>query len=293
MKARRIAIWGAGLLALAVALGLTAAPGQAALQGAEPSTWFVDMMRFDRGAHASLTCQQCHPEQLKAGQEGSALKHPDIASPKYLKAPVLREFNYHLCAECHRLAWDRYTQGAHAEVMRKQAQEPPKPGTNLAPTCADCHNPHYDLGGRDRLELGRRQVRVCGSCHPAQAATYQQNYHGKAAANLGNTKAAFCTDCHGAHSAVSLKDPTVAIKACRRCHIDAPPNFAQVVIHPVRAGLDPKQDADKIWRVNLILTVGMIMFVIVLVVVGGYYGHSLLWLLRDLHHKIRKHGHEE
>jgi len=293
LKRRRKTLWGAALLALVFTAGLPAGPGAAALKGAEPSTWFVDMGRFNQGAHASLTCGQCHPKHLKAGQKGSQFKHPDITSPRYLKAPVRREYNYHLCADCHRTAWKRYLGGAHAEAMRRQAQDPPKAGALLAPTCADCHNPHYILGGRDRLALGRRQVRVCGSCHPAQAATYRQSYHGKAAANLGNTRAAFCTDCHGAHTAVSLKDPTVAIQACRRCHLDAPPNFAQMVMHPTLAGLDPKRDAGKLWRVNLILTVGMIMFVIVLVVVGSYYGHHLLWMLRELHHKIRKHGHEE
>lgn len=290
---RRIPVIALGILALAVLAAAAPPPAGAALTGAAPSTWFVDMGSFDRGAHASLTCQSCHPEHVKAGTMGSTFKHPDIESPKYLKAPVRREYNYHLCAECHRAAWDRYAEGAHAEVMRKQAAEPPAKGASLAPTCADCHNPHYDAGGRDRLAMGRMQVRVCGSCHQAQALTYLETYHGKAAINLGHPTAAHCADCHGAHRVRSLKDPQAALAACRRCHIKAPPKFAQMVMHPTKANLDPKQDGDKIWRVELILTVSMIMFVIVLVVVGAYYGHNFLWLLRELHHKIRGHGHDQ
>lgn len=289
-SARAATVWLGALLLAALVLAPLA---RASFKAVEDSSWFVDMTRFDRGAHASLSCKECHPRHVGAGTKGSDFKHPNIEDPKYLAAPARREFNYHLCAECHRLAWDRYTKGAHADSMRKQAQEPPKKGATLAPTCADCHNPHTDQGGQGRLSLGRRQVQVCGSCHPSQATTYMQNYHGKAAVNLGHPTAAFCTDCHGAHQAVSLKDKDAALTACKRCHLKAPPNFAQVVIHPAKAGLDPKADQDKLWRVSLILAVSMIMFVIVLVVISAYYGHTLLWWLRDLHHKIRKHGHDE
>lgn len=282
--------WAGLCLALLALVALPAWAGTAALDvkgGLAASTWFINQAEFQKGAHGFQGCNGCHAKEDKGIQPAALAPHPDPRSPLYLKQPARKIFDYHYCAKCHSTAVKRYGQGRHAEEMQKQAKEPAKTDKFAAPTCAHCHNPHTVIPHQGRMVLGKLQVEVCGSCHQTQKATYLENYHGQAAANLGYDKAALCSDCHGAHTVVSLKKPEAALKACRRCHPDAPPSFAQMVIHP-----SPPQDkADqgaKAERVAMIRALTIIMAVIALVTVLGFYGHSFLWMLRELHEKIRR-----
>ncbi|MCB2185190.1 MAG: cytochrome c family protein [Deltaproteobacteria bacterium] len=262
------------------------------LGGVETTTWTINLERYVQGAHGSLDCQICHVAQSEGILPGAASRHPDPSAPLYLNRSASRNYQYQDCRRCHRLSMERYEKGAHAKAMAQQKEKPPAPGlANLAPTCSDCHNSHYDKSQLGRVELGRRQVAVCGSCHPIQAQTYLANYHGMAAVNQGYDKAAYCSDCHGAHEVASLKDPKVALQACQRCHPNAKPNFAQVVIHPLKEKKAEPDATDKAlaWRVGVIHSLTAIMIVVAILVVGFFYGHSFLWLLRELHEKIRKH----
>lgn len=260
-----------------------------------PSSWFVDMKRYAAGAHASLTCAQCHPDEEAAAGPltvlmGLARPHPDPKSADYLKDPARRRFDYRRCANCHRPAYGRYQKGAHAKALKENKVTETAYGRIEAPVCGDCHDAHYDPAHMGRVAKGRRMTQVCGACHLVQQATYLEDYHGKAAFNLGYDKAAFCSDCHGAHECLSLKENRAALQACRRCHPEAKPRFAQYVIHPVDtdlgAGAVDKAIKDRIW---LICALTVLMFVVALLVVGFFYGHGFIWLLRDLHHKLRKH----
>jgi hypothetical protein len=128
----------------------------------------------------------------------------------------------------------------------------------------------------------------CGSCHPAQKMTYLDNYHGKAAVKLGKASAAFCTDCHGAHHCLSLKDRQQALQACLRCHPKATLSLASMVIHPTLATGD-LPNPEKAAKVSVIKWVSLIMGTLVLVVVVFFYGHSFLWLIREIHEKLKRH----
>jgi len=282
------AMW--GLLALG---GMTS-PALAQSGSAVPSSWFVDMKRYAAGAHASLNCAKCHQaEDLAADpqavQKGLVRPHPDPQGADYLKAPARRRYDYGRCADCHRLAYARYQKGAHAKALGDKLVKTTVYGRIEAPVCGDCHDAHYDPAHLGRWNRGRRQSPMCGACHPVQQATYLQDYHGKAAVNLGYDKAAFCSDCHGAHECLSLKESRAALQACRRCHPQAEPRFAQYVVHPATADLGTSAaDQAKKDRVRLICALTVLMAVVALLVVGFFYGHSFIWLLRDLHHKIRK-----
>jgi hypothetical protein len=287
IKHLRVAWLCLAMLALAA---LPALAGSAELDpkgGLAASTWFINQAEFQRSAHGFQGCNGCHSKEDRGVQPAALTPHPDPRNPQYLKQPARKEFDYHYCAKCHSTAVKRYGQGKHAEEMQKQAKEPPKPGQFAAPTCAHCHNPHSVIPHQGRIELGRVQVEVCGSCHEEQKATYLENYHGQTAVNLGYDKSALCSDCHGAHTVVSLKKPEAALKACRRCHPDAAPSFAQVVIHP-KPTKDKEDQGAKAERVAIIRALTIIMAVIALVTIIGFYGHSFLWMLRELHEKIRR-----
>jgi len=276
----------AGLLsALLLALALATAAWAAVPPGME-SSWYLDLGRYQAGAHGKLECAECHAKQFRALEPGSKTPHPDTKDSKYLMTPALRDYAYDQCQRCHRTAYARFHLGKHAEALKKGTKT--KQTKSPSPMCGDCHQVHYDRARMDRVELGRRQTLVCGTCHPAQATTYLSDYHGQAGDKLGWEKAAFCSDCHGAHEVKSLKTAEVAAGACLRCHPGANPRFAAYVVHPTLADLG-QEDAAKRRSVYLLCTLSAVLAVIAVCVVGFFYGHTFLWLLREIQHKLRKH----
>jgi len=253
----------------------------------DASGWFVDLNRFSESAHRNFTCEACHGDMRVQGQP-----HPNAQDTARLKSDATRLYDYHRCSTCHRESYERYLRGAHAKALTEENKSPPTKGSDperlKAPTCGECHSAHYSRSHLSRGAVGKEMTGVCGSCHPAQKATYLQNYHGKVAVNLGDDASAYCTDCHGAHDCVSLKDRKAALTACQRCHPDAGERFTQFVIHPTAEGL-AKDNKEKQRHVAIIKLVTIVMTLIVILVVGFFYGHSFLWLLRELHEKLRKH----
>jgi hypothetical protein len=259
----------------------------AAITPDDQPKWFVNMRSFAQSAHGTFSCEKCHGDMKQGGK-----MHPDSENPVFLKNNAVRQYDYQRCESCHKPSYKQYLQGAHAKALLKEQSDPAStaklPDSKKAPTCGNCHSSHYVKGHLSRVEIGRQMVSVCGACHPAQTATYLDNYHGKAAVNLGNKKAAFCTDCHGAHHCLSLKDKKEALTACKRCHPEATAGFAQVLIHPTTQDL-PKEDPQKRAHVTLIRVVTILMSILVILVLGFFYGHSFVWLLRELHEKLRRH----
>jgi len=254
----------------------------------DASSWFIDMNRFSESAHGTFTCEACH-EKMTEGDK----KHPDLKDSQFLKREATRIFDYSRCKSCHRQSYERYLLGAHAKALSEEQQklsqgQDLEPKRKKAPSCGDCHSAHYSKSHLSRVKIGRQMTEVCGSCHWAQKVTYLENHHGKTAVNLGHDASAYCTDCHGAHNCISLKDKKAALLACQRCHPQAQERFTEFVIHPTTEDLT-KDDKEKKTRVALIKTVTAIMLIIVILVVGFFYGHSLIWLLRELHEKLRKH----
>ena len=254
----------------------------------DQSGWFIDMNRFSKSAHGTFTCEECHGTMTEDQK-----KHPDPENPQLLKKDATRIYDYSRCKSCHRPSYERYLLGEHAKALKEEQQklnrgQSLESGTKKAPTCGDCHSAHYCKSHLSRAKTGKQMTRTCGSCHQAQMVTYLDDYHGKIGVNLGDEASAYCTDCHGAHHALSLKDKKAALEACQRCHPEAGDKFAEFVIHPTTTGLT-KDDKEKRERVVIIKAVTWIMLIIVILVVGFFYGHSFVWLLRELHERLRKH----
>ncbi len=281
---------------------------QAAVSPDGAPGWFVNLNDYAQSAHGTFSCTKCHgdmeqrdtihpnsgyPDSVHPDPVHPDQLHPDSDNPRFLKTDANRRFDYRRCSTCHKPSFEQYQMGAHADALKKQRSQTDAQYNRIsenkkAPTCGTCHSSHYARAHLSRVEIGRHMVTVCGACHPAQTATYLENYHGKAAVNLGNKHAAFCTDCHGAHHCLSLKDPKTALAACRRCHPKATESFARVIIHPTTQDL-PKNADEKRAHVALIRVVTLLMSILVILVVGFFYGHSFIWILRELHEKLRKH----
>ena len=256
-----------------------------ALSTAEGDTWFIDMSRFSKSAHGSLSCELCHGDMKENGEA-----HPDLKDRSKLRKNAVDLYDYSKCKVCHRQSYARYLLGEHAKALKKSRfnKEAGKSGIRRAPTCGDCHDAHYERSHLTRVEIGAKMTEVCGLCHLSQKRTYLNDFHGRRAVNLGYEAAAYCSDCHGAHECISLKDKAKALAVCQRCHRKAGLKFTEYVVHPIVK--KPKnEEKDKQRRVSIIKTVGSIMAVLVIFVVVFFYGHNFLWLLRELHEKLRKH----
>jgi Cytochrome c554 and c-prime len=251
------------------------------------ATWFIDLSRFSGSGHGTMNCEACHGNMKEPGKV-----HPEAGDPRFLQREASRVYDYSRCQTCHRSGYKRTLVGVHAQALQKEKAEalagtPVDPKKSPAPTCGNCHSSHYGKAHRSRLELGREMTATCGSCHPAQAASYLENSHGKKGVYLGKINSAYCTDCHGAHQCLSLKDRKVALSACQRCHPQARDQFATFVIHATTRDLTEK-DRDKKSRVGVIQTVTLVMLVLVIALVVFFYGHSFIWLLRELHEKLKR-----
>ncbi len=272
---------------------------RAGKDAASLSTWFVDMNQYAASAHGSLSCEECHGPMIGNGaikgigkeidkSTGKAKTHPDLESAGFPETRTKRNFDYKSCKKCHKTAYSRFLKGEHAKaaVKEKTSGEPSK--TGFAPACGDCHSAHYSKSHLSRSQTGKIMTQTCGACHQEQKESFLDNYHGKAAVNLEYDKAAFCTDCHGAHTMLSLKDKEAALSACLRCHSDAPPEFANIIIHDSKKTGDLKSDAKKS-GLKWVHALRALALVLVVAVLAFFFMHTGLLMLRKLHEKLRRH----
>jgi hypothetical protein len=280
----------AGCFFLAIAWFSSAWAGTASL-----STWFVDMNQYAGAAHGSLKCEECHGSMTyKRTGNGTGkgitqtTSHPDPESANFLKNQTRRTFDYQACQKCHKIAYARFVKGEHAKAATKEKTTGETSKTGFAPGCGDCHSAHYSKSHLDRVKTGKIMTKTCGNCHPDQKKSFLANYHGKAAVNLGHEKAAFCTDCHGAHTMLSLKDKNAALTACLRCHSNAPPEFANIIIHADQKTFDLKNDTKKS-GLKWVHGLRVMALILVVAVLAFFFMHTGLLMLRKLHEKLRRH----
>lgn len=265
------------------------ASGQTAQQ--KDSSWFIDIGLYSQSAHAPLACEKCHADMQEDGKE-----HPDSNASDFLKKEATRKYDYSRCESCHMQAYKRYLQGDHAELLKEQdklaaGEIRKKPLAERAPTCGNCHSVHYQPPGQSRIQTGKRMVQVCGQCHPENTKSYLDDFHGRAAVDLENEKSAYCTDCHGAHSTKDLEEDEEALRACKRCHLQAKDKFAGYVVHASVPSQKAEQEEgqDKLKTMYILNIIKGIVSAVVILVLIFFFAISLLWMLRELHEKLRKH----
>jgi len=191
----------------------------------------VTLDRIQASVHADLACTDCHSPLTSTG-------HPAVD-----RAPEA-------CAACHTDEQRSWSSGAHGGTSDQ--------GTS--PTCVTCHGTHDVMPAANpqfRLDLAER----CAACHR------QINEHQFASnplgmeTHLGRMDVATCVDCHEAHEVLPPSDPRSSVSpghklaTCRRCHTDAPPNFAEIQIHVASGPLpsDPKLRLATLWMLTLLI----------------------------------------
>ena len=229
------------------------------------------MEKFLASPHGHFQCSECH-----ANIEEKGVKHPD---PDLLEKTAAAIYDYKRCEKCHPQEYQRYLKGVHAKALQDKKKD--------APTCGHCHVTHYVPTRLSRLELGKWQTGMCGTCHAAATQSYLENYHGKAAATLNHEASAYCSDCHGAHTCLSLKKKEEALEVCKKCHLQADLKFTGFVIHATKEDVK-KEDVEKLGKVTLIRWLEIIFGLFVLCVLAFFYSHTLLWTVRKVHEWLKR-----
>jgi hypothetical protein len=246
----------------------------------QDARWYLDGDQFRRSAHGGLTCEECHPDIVTTDP---AEPHPD---PMQVTGDAFALYDYRACEACHPQEYAAWQVGAHAEALARPEEITLEAD---APTCGHCHDSHYATP-ETRASLLASVSQTCGECHPDALASYEHNYHGKAAI-LGHQQSATCSDCHGAHTVLALYEADEAIPACRRCHPDANTRLIGFRIHAEET-LTPAEDDPRAQDFKLFFWVKLFFTVLVVSVLAFFYTHTGLWFLRSLHERLRggQHG---
>ena len=160
-------------------------------------------------AHGEVSCVSCH----------SAIgnrKHPS----KSTNITITSERDYSVemndsCRQCHRQKFAQYKGSVHSALVAQ--------GSEKAPVCSSCHNPHAPVSMVDyQAETGL----PCKNCHENIFNAYSVSVHGQARIN-GNTirdshiQAPICSDCHHSHEVTALAIGDVLRTTCIACHENA------------------------------------------------------------------------
>jgi nitrate/TMAO reductase-like tetraheme cytochrome c subunit len=181
--------------------------------------------------HADFTCVTCH----------SAL-----TANMHARRDAARES----CHTCHQQQYDAYEAGYHGS----KGTEGPKP------TCITCHGNH-DVQDPETRDFVHRASEQCARCHSEMNERFQSGNAFGMDTHLAGEDVATCVDCHSYHLVLPASDPRSPVNkaniltTCRKCHTNAPPNFADVELHLAQVPIpnDPRLRIVTIYMLTLLI----------------------------------------
>jgi hypothetical protein len=171
------------------------------LENGDTLSLHISSEAFTASVHGETACEDCHSslDAKTHGKEKTSIKSK-------------REYSLSMrdsCTECHKKKVKEFQDSVHAAMT--------KGGSEKAPLCADCHNPHTQVPVKVAQPMAQTP---CARCHEDIYKAYAGDVHGKLRASKGK-ESPICSDCHHAHDikAASLGD---GVKdTCISCHKDA------------------------------------------------------------------------
>ncbi len=161
----------------------------------------ISTQAFLASMHNETSCTDCH-------ENADGEDHGKVPVPMKSKRDYRLSFQ-DSCTVCHKKNVAEFADSVHAMLVKE--------GSDKAPTCSDCHNPHTQRS----VKLVEPIANVpCASCHEDIFKAYSGDVHGLERVAKGKS-APLCADCHKAHAiqAASLGD---GIRdACLNCHKDS------------------------------------------------------------------------
>ena len=214
------------------------------------------------GLVVSASCVDCH-----GGHKTLPSSNP--------KSTVNKSNIRQTCEKCH--------YGVGLQLAQSVHNPPFGADKSLFPACTDCHTSHEILRGTDP-NYRRHEIQACAKCHPEEAETYLESYHGKAAFLVGGERVAHCSDCHGSHDILAVTDPLStlsgqnAVKTCRKCHPKANLSFTTYRTHA--SHWDKEKNPDMYYSFIAMTSLLLGTFAI--------FGlHTILWIPRSLKERLK------
>lgn len=176
-------------------------PLEKKLENGDSLSLQISTEAFTGSVHGETACEDCH-SSLDAKTHGK-----EKASIKSKRAYSLSMRDS--CTECHKKKVKEFQDSVHAALT--------KAGSDKAPLCADCHNPHTQVSVKSPQPMAQTP---CARCHEDIYKAYAGDVHGKLRAAKGK-ESPICADCHRAHDvkAASLGDGVK--NNCIACHEEA------------------------------------------------------------------------
>jgi hypothetical protein len=172
------------------------------LDNGERRSLYVPSKGFAASVHGAEGCESCHYDiDPDTHGERTWLSVEEDAALRRTRSLDMME----TCRDCHRRAARQYEDSVHSSLV--------KFGSDQAPLCSDCHNPHLTMA----LDDGgvHADGMMCQNCHEPIARAHKTSVHGRP-----GDDALACHDCHRAHDvkAASLGDHLR--DQCLTCHED-------------------------------------------------------------------------
>jgi hypothetical protein len=171
---------------------------QKTLVNGEKLSLAISAKGFAQSVHGSSGCEGCHSE-IDLASHG---KEPKAIASK--RAVALERME--ACRDCHKKTVTQYEDSVHSALV--------KAGSEKAPLCSDCHNPHVQRSAKDK-PTGSAEAVVCQKCHQGIASAFVESIHGRS-----GDEALECKDCHQTHGVKAASLGQNMKGQCLSCHKD-------------------------------------------------------------------------
>jgi hypothetical protein len=186
----------------------------------------------DRG----VRCHDCH------GGNPEAFEIPEAHGGDF-RGSLGKLATVEVCSGCHSDPNLMRQYGMHVDQVAelqssRHGQMLLERGSDDAPTCSDCHDPHTTLRADDARSSAHplNIPTLCAACHEDaalmepygipldQVRNHRRSAHGKALFEDLNFAAPSCIGCHGSHAALP-PDVSEIANVCGRCHMQTRRSF--------------------------------------------------------------------
>jgi len=179
----------------------------------KPRSLHVVKDRFEKSAHGSRQCVECHQDIREIPHEKAVRRVSCVTCHERMWESAKREgtTNEHARLGVVAEKIDGYMKSIHARPSRADQSY-----TNA--TCYDCHNAHYVFrpGSPGHTEWRQDLPNVCGKCHADQRNEYLDSVHGRMFMG-GNLAAPVCADCHSPHELDRPRSDAIRLLVTRNC----------------------------------------------------------------------------
>jgi Cytochrome c554 and c-prime len=175
------------------------------LKNGEKLSLVISPKGFAESVHNSSGCEGCHSD-IDLADHG---KQPKSIASKREHSTALME----TCRDCHKKTVKQYEDSVHSALVRA--------GSDKAPLCADCHNPHATRSAKDKPQ-GHEEPVACQQCHRSIATAFAASVHG----NSGD-EALVCKDCHQTHNVKAAAFGDHMRGQCLSCHRETVTSHAE------------------------------------------------------------------